>query len=52
VLIYAGLGNRDRVFEVLREPDEADDVMADIYPAEPELAFLRGNARMTDFCRN
>ena len=28
-----------------------DDFMADIYPGEPELAFLRDDPRMKDFRR-
>jgi hypothetical protein len=49
VLIYAGLGDRERCFEALRRVAEADDVMADLYPGEPELISLRDDPRMREF---
>ena len=51
VLIYAALGERWRVFDALRTLAETDDFMADLYPAEPELAALRDDPRMADFRR-
>jgi TolB-like protein/Flp pilus assembly protein TadD len=46
VLIYAALGEFDRCFEALNQLAHADDAMADLYPGEPELAFLRNDQRM------
>ena len=51
VLIYAALGDRDRVFEALRKLADLDDFMADVYPGEPELASLVDDLRMRDFRR-
>jgi tetratricopeptide (TPR) repeat protein len=51
VLIYAALGDRDRVFDALQKVAAMDDPMADLYPGEPELAFLRDDARMKNFRR-
>lgn len=39
------------MFEALRTLAEMDDVMADLYPAEPELAALHDDPRMADFRR-
>ena len=49
VLIYAALGDRERCFDALRRLAEADDVMADLYPGEPELISLRDDPRMRAF---
>ncbi len=51
MLIYAALGKRERVFEALRTLADADDYMADVYPGQPELAFLRDDPQMKDFRR-
>ena len=51
VLIYAGLGDYDRCFDALQQLAKANDVMANIYPGEPELAFLRNDPRMRAFRR-
>ena len=51
VLIYAGLGDRQRCFGALQAAAEADDAMADLYPGEPELASLRDDPRMRGFRR-
>lgn len=49
VLIYAALGDRSRVYEALQKVAAMDDTMANSYPGEPELAFLRDDPRMTAF---
>src|SRR5713226_3774019 len=41
VLIYTALGDTDRVFDALYRLADRNDFMADLYPAEPELASLR-----------
>src|SRR5262249_45433968 len=46
VLIYAALGDRRRCFEALQQLAGADDVLADLYPEEPELAFLSDDPPM------
>ena len=51
VLIYAALGDRERVFDALKKLTAMDDFMADAYPAEPELALLRNDPRMKAFRR-
>lgn len=49
LLIYAGLGDRDRCLEALRAMAAADDYAADIFPGDPELASIRDDPRIEDF---
>jgi TolB-like protein/DNA-binding winged helix-turn-helix (wHTH) protein/Tfp pilus assembly protein PilF len=50
-LIYAGLGDADRLFGALNALAASNDFMADTYPCFPELAFVRHDPRMTEFRR-
>jgi eukaryotic-like serine/threonine-protein kinase len=51
VLIHAGLGDKDRVFEALDRMAAEEDPRVGIYVTYPELAFLRGDARLAAFRR-
>jgi TolB-like protein len=50
-LLYAGLGDADRLFGALDALAADNDVTADMYPSFPELAFVRHDARMAEFRR-
>jgi TolB-like protein/DNA-binding winged helix-turn-helix (wHTH) protein/Tfp pilus assembly protein PilF len=50
-LLYAGLGDADRLFGALNALAASNDTIADMYPSFPELAFVRHDARMTEFRR-
>ena len=49
VLIYAGLGDKDRCFEALQVVASDHDGLADVYPSYPELAWLKNAPRMKAF---
>lgn len=51
VLINAGLGNKDRVFEALERMAADKDPRVGIYLTYPELAFVRDDPRMAAFRR-
>jgi serine/threonine-protein kinase len=44
--IYAGLGDKDRVFEALEEMAARQDPGAQLYLVFPEMALLRGDPRL------
>jgi serine/threonine-protein kinase len=44
--IYAGLGDKDRVFEALEEMAARQDSGAQLYLVFPEMALLRGDPRL------
>jgi TolB-like protein/DNA-binding winged helix-turn-helix (wHTH) protein/cytochrome c-type biogenesis protein CcmH/NrfG len=48
-LIYAGLGEKDRVLEALEKLVATHDQIVDLYPLFPELALMRDDARMKEF---
>jgi TolB-like protein/DNA-binding winged helix-turn-helix (wHTH) protein/Flp pilus assembly protein TadD len=48
-LIYAGLGEKDRVLEALEKLAATHDQIVDIYPFFPELALMRDDPRMKEF---
>jgi hypothetical protein len=50
-LIYAGLGEKDRVLEALEKMAAVRDHIVDIYPLFPEFALMRDDARMKEFRR-
>ena len=49
VLIYAGLGDKDRVFEALDRMLAAKDQRVRTYLTYPELALIRGDPRLKTF---
>lgn len=49
VMIYAGLGEKDRVMEALQRLAAMHDQFVDIYPLFPELALMRDDPRMKEF---
>jgi TolB-like protein/DNA-binding winged helix-turn-helix (wHTH) protein/Tfp pilus assembly protein PilF len=49
VFVYAGLGDKDRTFEALDKMAAMHDPRVGVYLTYPELALLRGDARLTDF---
>jgi TolB-like protein/DNA-binding winged helix-turn-helix (wHTH) protein/predicted Zn-dependent protease len=51
VLVYAGLGDADRVFAAMNDLSASNDFIVDIYPFFPELAFVRHDPRMTELRR-
>jgi len=48
-LIYAGLGDKDRVFEALERMYSKKDPMVASYLSYPELALIRGDPRLAVF---
>jgi hypothetical protein len=50
-LIYAGLGDADRVFEALEGMNAEKHPLVGIYLTYPELAFIRDDPRMQVFQR-
>ena len=52
VVIYAGLGDKDRTFEALEDMAAGRDPRVGIYLTYPELAFLRKDPRLAAFRRN
>jgi tetratricopeptide (TPR) repeat protein len=50
-LLYAGLGDADRLFGALNALAASNDVTADMYPSFPEFAFVRHDPRMAEFRR-
>jgi tetratricopeptide (TPR) repeat protein len=48
-LIYAGLGDRDRVFQALEDMAAEGDPRVGTYLTYPELALLRGDPRLAAF---
>jgi TolB-like protein/tRNA A-37 threonylcarbamoyl transferase component Bud32 len=51
-MIYAGLGDADRVFEALDGMNAEKHPLVGIYLTYPELAFIRYDRRIQDFRRN
>ena len=51
VLIYAGLGDTDRLFAALNALADNDDYIVDLYPFYPELGFVRRDPRMRELRR-
>jgi TolB-like protein/DNA-binding winged helix-turn-helix (wHTH) protein/Tfp pilus assembly protein PilF len=51
VLIYAGLGDAERLFAALNDLSASNDYIVDIYPFFPELSFVRHDPRMTELRR-
>jgi TolB-like protein/DNA-binding winged helix-turn-helix (wHTH) protein/Tfp pilus assembly protein PilF len=51
VLIYAGLGDKDRTLDALERMAPLKDPVVDFYPYYPELALLRGDHRLNEFRR-
>jgi TolB-like protein len=51
LLIYAGLGDKDRAFDALERLAASGDGRAILYLPYPELAVLRGDPRMKTFRR-
>ena len=49
VLIYAGLGDKDRVFEALDRMLAAKDERVRTYLTYPELSLIRGDPRLKTF---
>ena len=49
VLIYAGLGDKDRVFEALDRMLAAKDQRVRKYLTYPELSLIRGDPRLKTF---
>jgi tetratricopeptide (TPR) repeat protein len=47
--IYAGIGDKDRVFEALEEMAARKDPGAQLYLVFPELALIRGDPRLAVF---
>jgi TolB-like protein/Flp pilus assembly protein TadD len=47
--IYAGLGDKDRVFEALEEMAARKDPGAQLYLVFPEMALIRGDPRLAAF---
>ena len=48
-LVYAGLGDKDRVFEALEKMAAIKDPRVGMYLTYPELALLRGDPRLNEF---
>jgi TolB-like protein/DNA-binding winged helix-turn-helix (wHTH) protein/cytochrome c-type biogenesis protein CcmH/NrfG len=49
VLVYAGLGDKDRTFQALRKMAAIHDPRVGAYLTYPELAQLRGDGRLVEF---
>jgi TolB-like protein/DNA-binding winged helix-turn-helix (wHTH) protein/Flp pilus assembly protein TadD len=49
VLVYAGLNDKDRVFQALEQMAAIHDPRVGAYLTFPELALLRGDHRLTEF---
>jgi TolB-like protein/DNA-binding winged helix-turn-helix (wHTH) protein len=49
--VYAGLGEKDRVYEAFEKLAAMHDHIVDIYPLFPEFALMRDDARMKEFRR-
>jgi TolB-like protein/DNA-binding winged helix-turn-helix (wHTH) protein/Tfp pilus assembly protein PilF len=49
VFVYAGLNDKDGVFQALEEMAAAHDPRVGAYLTYPELALLRGDPRLTEF---
>jgi TolB-like protein/DNA-binding winged helix-turn-helix (wHTH) protein/Tfp pilus assembly protein PilF len=49
VFVYAGLNDKDGVFQALEEMAAAHDPRVGAYLTYPELALLRGDQRLTEF---
>lgn len=47
-LVYAGLGDKDKVLDGLREMAANKDPRSGFYPLYPEFAFLRGDPRLNE----
>jgi TolB-like protein/DNA-binding winged helix-turn-helix (wHTH) protein/Flp pilus assembly protein TadD len=50
-VIYAGLGQRDRVLEAFEKLAAMHDDIVDAYPVFPEFALMRDDPRMKEFRR-
>jgi tetratricopeptide (TPR) repeat protein len=50
-LVYAGLGDKDRVLEAFGKLAAIHDHIVDIYPVWPEFALMRDDPRMKEFRR-
>ena len=48
-LVYAGLGDKDRVLEAFEKLAAMHDHIVDIYPVWPEFALMRADPRMKEF---
>ena len=48
-LVYAGLGDKDRVFETFEKLAAMHDHIVDIYSVFPEFALVRDDPRMQEF---
>jgi tetratricopeptide (TPR) repeat protein len=48
-VIYAGLGEKDRVLEAFEKLAAMHDHIVDVYPLFPEFALMRDDARMKEF---
>jgi TolB-like protein/DNA-binding winged helix-turn-helix (wHTH) protein len=48
-VIYAGLGEKDRVLEAFEKLAAMHDHIVDLYPLFPEFALMRDDARMKEF---
>jgi hypothetical protein len=48
VFVYAGLNDKDRVFQALEEMAAAHDPRVGMYLTFPELTLLRGDQRLTE----
>lgn len=49
VFVYAGLGDKDRVFQALEKMAAIHDPRVTTYLTDPELALLRGDQRLSEF---
>ena len=49
--VYAGLGEKDRVYEAFEKLAAMHDHIVDVYPLFPEFALMRDDARMKEFRR-
>jgi hypothetical protein len=50
-LVYAGLGEKDRVLEAFEKLAAMHDHIVDIYAVFPEFALMRDDPRMKEFRR-
>ena len=49
VFVYAGLGDKDRVFQALEKMAAIHDPRVGAYLTDPELSLLRGDQRLSEF---